>query len=619
SHPGVDDRDAPEAAGFPSSAQSLKDLRRSRYGWSHLKVPFAAANKDGPDGNYVLCGGTFAANSDGTAFAGRKSGAGVVFADFPLRDDGRIAAPPPFEVSLDPAGGAVSPRRFSVARGSALGRLPVPTRKGYVFLGWYTARRGGSKVAASTLPSRDTALFARWAKAAYAVSFSANGGTLPKGSTMAAQKMTYGKAAKLRKNAFTRKDCVFIGWATSKSGKVVYKNAQAVKNLRTDGKTVTLYAKWAEKTYTVAFNANGGKGTMAAQKMAYGKAAELSPNKFARPGCTFRGWAEKKTGAVAYKNAQSVKNLRTDGKTTTLYAAWAKNAYTVAFNANGGTGTMAKQAMKYGTAANLRANAFKRTGYAFQGWAKTAGGAVVCANRARVKNLRTDGGTTTLYAKWKASTYKIEFDANGGIGSMAAQQMTYGTAAALRANAFKHDGFAFQGWSRTGDGAEAYADQARVKNLGRDGGTVTLYAVWAPDPVPEPSEEPAEETASAPVAVPHEWPEGNAAGILSANGGDYEAAARAKVANGVNTVRECYVAGLDAEDAAQEFTAEISFMDGNPVVSANPGGVEGREYALYGKKDLTDPAEDWADVTDNANPGADGYRFFRVGVSLPEE
>ena len=55
---------------------------------------------------------------------------------------------------------------------------------------------------------------------------------------------TWGKESKLRKNAFTRKDCTFKGWAKSKGGAVAYRNAQSVKNLRTDGKTTTLYAVW---------------------------------------------------------------------------------------------------------------------------------------------------------------------------------------------------------------------------------------------------------------------------------------------------------------------------------------------------------------------------------------
>ena len=163
----------------------------------------------------------------------------------------------------------------------------------------------------------------------YKVAFNANGGKLPKGKSMAKQTMTYGKAAKLCKNVFTRNGYVFIGWAKSKKGAVVYKNAQSVKNVTDKEGTVTLYAKWAKKTYKVAFYANGGKGKMAAQPMNYGKAKKLSANKFKRGGYTFQGWATSKAdagnGIVKYKNRKSVKNLVTNGKTVKLYAVWKKN------------------------------------------------------------------------------------------------------------------------------------------------------------------------------------------------------------------------------------------------------------------------------------------------------
>ena len=57
---------------------------------------------------------------------------------------------------------------------------------------------------------------------------------------------------------------------------------------------------------------------------------------------------------------------------------------------------------KYGKAAKLSANKFKRNGYAFKGWAKSKKGKVVYKNKAKVKNLTDKNGkTVTLYAVWK--------------------------------------------------------------------------------------------------------------------------------------------------------------------------------------------------------------------------
>ena len=95
--------------------------------------------------------------------------------------------------------------------------------------------------------------------------------------------------------------------------------------------------------------------------------------------------------------------------------------------------------------------------------------------------------------------------------------------------------------------------------------------------------------------------------------GDYEAAANAMGANGVNKVWECYVAGIDPEDEDAKFIATIS-MDagGKPVVAHDPPLSEEeaakRTYRTLGKKTL-DPNEDWTDVTDESDLEAAGWRL----------
>lgn len=169
--------------------------------------------------------------------------------------------------------------------------------------------------------------------ASYRVKFNANGGKLPKGKSMAAQTFEFGKAAKLRKNAFSRKGYVFAGWAKSKAhakkGIVVYVDGQKVGNLAAKGATAKLYAVWAKPAYNVSFHANGGKGSPVVQTFKYGKATKLKANKFNAPkGKKFAGWAKSKAdarkGKIAYKNKKTVKNLVTTGKTVKLYAVWKK-------------------------------------------------------------------------------------------------------------------------------------------------------------------------------------------------------------------------------------------------------------------------------------------------------
>lgn len=76
-------------------------------------------------------------------------------------------------------------------------------------------------------------------------------------------------------------------------------------------------------------------------------------------------------------------------------------AYDVAFDANGGTGTMTNQGFRLDNAAKLKQNKFKRTGYTFEGWATSASGNVSYEDEESVTNL-AKSGTVVLYAKWKA-------------------------------------------------------------------------------------------------------------------------------------------------------------------------------------------------------------------------
>ena len=118
-----------------------------------------------------------------------------------------------------------------------------------------------------------------------------------------------------------------------------------------------------------------------------------------------------------------------------------------------------------------------------------------------------------------------------------------------------------------------------------------------------------EATSTTPVPVPYAWLDREAATILAARGGDYEAAALATAANGENAVWECYVAGIDPEDATAAFLAKIEIVDGAARISYDPDLGDARIYLVEGKETLDD--ETWSSTN-----GA--TRFFRVKVSMPE-
>ena len=308
----------------------------------------------------------------------------------------------------------------------------------------------------------------------YTVTFDANGGT----GDIVKEDIAHGsKLSGIVPDKPQRDGYQFIGWNTDRNA------SSALDDYAITG-DVTLYAVWKANSYTVTFDKNVGDGETTTQGFTYGTAQNLSENDFERAGYTFAGWAtDPKATEIEFADRASVINLTaTDGGNVTLYAVWRANTYTVHFNANGGTGSMSDMTFTYGTAQNLSANAFARTGYTFAGWATEEGATEdKYANGASVSNLtEVNGGTVTLYAVWTANTYTVTFDANGGEGTMDDMPFTYGMAQELTENAFTRTGYTFAGWAlQAGAAAADYDDKAKVSDLTTEnGGKVTLYAVW---------------------------------------------------------------------------------------------------------------------------------------------
>ncbi len=134
--------------------------------------------------------------------------------------------------------------------------------------------------------------------------------------------------------------------------------------------------------------------------------------------------------------------------------------------------------------------------------------------------------------------------------------------------------------------------------------------------------EPSSATRESPVPVPYEWLEANAADILAANGGDYEAAAVAQAESG-REVWECYVSGASLAADGEDFKATFRQTEGGEwFVAWSPdqnAGLEApaRAYRIEAKKTLDDD-EEWTDVTGlEGDVRSSEWRFFRVTVGMP--
>ncbi|MBO7686026.1 MAG: C10 family peptidase, partial [Kiritimatiellae bacterium] len=145
------------------------------------------------------------------------------------------------------------------------------------------------------------------------------------------------------------------------------------------------------RIYTVKFDANGGSGGVVSRKC--NVLGTLPTTK--RTGYTFKGWFTAPDGGTEVTASTLPAN------NATYYAQWRANPYTVAFDANGGTGTMAPMDFAYDEPQVLRANAFVKGNAAFRGWSLRPRRRVAFADGESVKNLTAEAdGIVTLYAVW---------------------------------------------------------------------------------------------------------------------------------------------------------------------------------------------------------------------------
>lgn len=322
---------------------------------------------------------------------------------------------------------------------------------------------------------------------------------------------------------------VWVIGHTSKAVQIYYK--------RTNGENGVGWVPISAFTYTLAYNANGGSGTMKNVSVKYGTAFTLSTNKFTRTGYTFKGWnayrSSDKTWYVkgqGWKTSNQIsannyaKSLYQDGSsynfnkswidgsktndTMTFYPVWQANTLLVYFNANGATinsdtyklsnnivcnqsdGSKAYNKWVYNEKkknglVNVTTLGLSKAGHTFVGWGTTtSGGTIFDQNDVGLvptsitSDIKTGSCSKTLYAIWKPNTYAIKYNANGGIGAPSAQTKTYGTALTLSSVVPTKSNYVFKGWA-TSSGSNTVTYQPNASYTSNK--AVTLYAVWELD------------------------------------------------------------------------------------------------------------------------------------------
>ncbi len=179
-----------------------------------------------------------------------------------------------------------------------------------------------------------------------------------------------------------------------------------------------------------------------------------------------------KTVTVTFKNFNT-DNGDTASKNVSFSVtvpAW--TSYTIKYNANGGSGAPSSQTKWKNQTLTLSSTKPTRTGYSFLGWSTSS--TATSATYAAGANY-TANAAATLYAVWKANTYTVSYNANGGTGAPANQTKTYGKTLTLSTTKPTRTNYNFKGWGTSASATTvSYAAGASYTN----NAAITLYAIW---------------------------------------------------------------------------------------------------------------------------------------------
>lgn len=282
---------------------------------------------------------------------------------------------------------------------------------------------------------------------------------------------------------------------TAPEGKEGYKFAGWYDNELCEGKeytftgktmpaqNITLYAKWEEPVHTVTvYDIDRTKVLKTFENVSHGSTIDVKkmPANYTLPdGYEFLGWVLLEDGTPFNFNTQITRDYK-------LYAKIGSTAtYTVTYDENGGSGTMADTA-KYaeGATASVMANGFTApSGKVFLGWSTNKDGPVAYYANSQ---LKIEKQNVILYAIWgyKDSTVTLTYNANYE-GANPATNTTNSiiknnenvTLAQFTALFPTRVGYQFTGWNTQANGkgvAFKAGDKARVDKNGDN----VLYAQW---------------------------------------------------------------------------------------------------------------------------------------------
>lgn len=293
-------------------------------------------------------------------------------------------------------GGVNSALNPTSVRPDDIVKLSPATKVGYNFVGWFE-NPDGTGVAVEYLYNTDgdVKLYAVYSLRTFVVLYELSGGRYV-GDKINPNKITYGQSVKLLPVAKYGFD--FVGWFDSPSG------GNEISTIDSTNVTEisTLYAVFAEKTFAVTLDANGGSFAYGGALLTRQTFVVKFYDEFVLPtatlaGYVFDGWATSDGTIVERITSVNIAEM-------TLTAKWHpyRSSYNVTYDLDGGTLATPNPA-EIGVDEVIVFNEPRKPGYLFLGWYDEYGKRYVQSPRGNIEDL-------SLKAKWQASYPTVNED-----------------------------------------------------------------------------------------------------------------------------------------------------------------------------------------------------------------
>lgn len=399
-----------------------------------------------------------------------------------------------YTVTLDAAGGVlIGNDKFQVTFDGAFNTAASATRTGHGLEGWYDENDVKYLTADGACTrtwdkANNATLFAKWYVESYEIQIADERNVVWLSNSGLSDNPCYIQYGTVINTINLIK--VFKNSAQGfREGKIFdcfsFNNAQldwtTVPDLGDDKSIVTIYPIWVNEVHTIYFNA---LCQIDVPKVEAEYDATIDLPNTARTGYILNGWYTAQSGGQKV-NWVRMPDLTPDAQnngSVMLYARWSPITYTVKYDLNGYSGTLASTSHTYDVNLALRYYSPNRTGYNFKGWSTTRNGEVNFSNAENVANLTSvNGATVTLYAVWSPISYFFNFKnlIDGMFGSIT--YYTYGEGLAVMPTLrMRPASFApsyeypnFYGWYTTSAFTTQITSVSKTQT-----GAITLYAKY---------------------------------------------------------------------------------------------------------------------------------------------